>query len=85
MRSGGFLAGDMVDESARDAEAAVFGRGAARAGAGRVYGGEIVGVGGVAEVQGAGGGYCVSESLGMVRFAWADLKEGNGKVGEGRG
>lgn len=63
MSAGRLLASYMVDVSSRDAETAVFGRDAAGAGAVRLDGGEVVCVGAMAEVDGAGGGNGVAETL----------------------
>ena len=58
------LAGYVVDKSSRDAETAVFGCEAAGAGTAWVDGGEVVRVGGVAEVDVAGGDDGIAETLG---------------------
>lgn len=63
MSAGRLLASYVVDVSSRDAETAGFGREAAGAGAVRLDGGEVVRVGAVAEVDGAGGGNGVAETL----------------------
>ena len=63
MSTGRFLGSDVINVSTRDAETAFFFRPAARALTARFYGGEVVGKGCVAEIQGAGGDDGVAEAL----------------------
>jgi len=67
MRAHGFLRSDVVDVRAGDAETARRSGKAARARAGGGDGSEVGAVGGVAEVECAGGGYGVAEALGDGR------------------
>lgn len=59
-----------MDVGTRDAETAVVFWPAARTRAVRFYGGEVVGEGRVAEIQGSGGNDGVAEALGDARHQW---------------
>ena len=64
MGTDSFLGSNVVDIGSCDSQPAGIAGETARTGAGGGDGSEVIAVGGVSEVEGAGGGYGVAEALG---------------------